>query len=106
MSEIIYLPKQMEPYEEQHCLLANFGTPVALMIAVLVLPGPAMTLPGNSQDYFILACGLMSDGERHLCSPDGINPKNSDVCGWSSLCFSDLVLADKAVFLEHFLLLL
>ena len=73
---------------------------------MLVLPGPALTLPQNSKDYFLLACGLMSDGERHLCSPGGINPKASDVCGWSSLCFSDLVLADRAVFLERFLLLL
>ena len=46
---------------------------------MLVPPGPALTLPQNSKDYFLLACGLMSDGERHLCSPDGINPKNNDV---------------------------
>lgn len=66
-------------------------------------PAPAQALPGSSQDHFLLACVLTGDG---WCCPGWIHPRNRDLCDLSSLCFFDLGLADKAVFLESFLPLL
>lgn len=61
---------------------------------MLVLLGPAQTLPESLQGHFLSACGLMDGGQIHLCLSYWINPKNRDLGDLNSSCFFDLVLAD------------
>lgn len=70
--------------------LGHFYIPVAPPRAVLVLHIPSPRA-WRATSFLLVVDGWWTD---HLCAPDWVNPKNSDLCDLNSLCFFDLLLAD------------